>query len=128
MENLYIKEEEHDLHTSLTLDFIADSGFCVMSGESFVENSREVYMPVFQWIEDYFNNDNETITIINKIKYFNSSFVKIIFELLMLLKEFQETGKNVNIEWHYNKADIELKNDIKAMSVDSGMDIKLVEI
>ena len=126
MQNLFFKKSDEDFSTSLTVDFNAETGICLLSGESFVENSREVYQPVLNWIEDYLDSDKIDLTFINKIKYFNSAFVKIIFEMLMIFKEFEKKGKIIKIEWHYNKSDSELENDIISMSIDSGMKIKHV--
>lgn len=127
MKNLFIREKAESISTSPTVDFNAETGLCFLSGESFMENSYEFYDPVFEWIKNYFK-ENDNLEIISKITYLNSSSKKAIYELFRLLKDYQKKGKSVSLRWYYVQEDSSMEDDLTMISNDIGLEIELAAI
>ncbi len=127
MENLLIEGTTARINAKPIVDFNAETGVCVLSGESFMENSYEFYDPIFQWIKDFFIEKN-SIQIISKITYLNSSSKKSIYDLFKLLKDYKSKGKNIYVRWYYVQEDSSMEEDITIMCTDIGLEIDLAAI
>jgi len=86
-----------------------------IEGESYPENSFEFYKPVFQWFDEVFPTLNG-LELHLKISYMNSSSVKCILDIMTILDDAYEEGKNCKIKWYYeeeNSRSLELAEDFK---------------
>ncbi|MEM9340875.1 MAG: DUF1987 domain-containing protein, partial [Bacteroidota bacterium] len=63
------------------------------------------YNPVFQAIRDLAKSNVLKIVVDFQLEYFNTSSARCIFLMLKELKDLAVSGKNVNINWHYEEAD-----------------------
>lgn len=89
-----------------------------ITGRSLPEDASEFYAPVLNWMKWYLELPNPSTELRLYLDYFNSSSVKQILNLLMLLEEPAKTGKNVKITWQYAEDDdlMEIKgNELKSM-------------
>lgn len=68
-------------------------------GESFHENVLEFYHDVVEWLQGYLARGFETFTFDCELKYFNSSTAKLLLNLLLLLDEAAEQGRDVTVNW-----------------------------
>lgn len=126
MRDLVIKKEKKEFYTFPEINFNVDSGMCSIEGESFMENAKEFYKPVNEWLIE-FNKENPKTKITLKIElsYYNTSSSKAIFELFYLLQKFQEKGADVEIYWFYNLDDKEMEEDIMDLQLETGIDINI---
>lgn len=126
MRDLVIKKEKKEFYTFPEVNFNVDSGMCSIEGESFMENAKEFYKPVNEWLIE-FNKENPKTKITLKIElsYYNTSSSKAIFELFYLLQKFQEKGADVEIYWFYNLDDKEMEEDIMDLQLETGIDINI---
>ncbi len=86
--------------------FDSESGVLTIRGESYPENTATFYKPVFKWLKDYFNSDNDEETkVIIELYYFNSSSSKVLMNLFEELDNAGEQGKKVVVEWVYDPED-----------------------
>ncbi|RDX33977.1 DUF1987 domain-containing protein [Arcobacter sp. HD9-500m-PIT-SAG03] len=100
MENLIMEETKYT--PSINLD--AQKGLIELVGKSYPENTFEFYKPMMDWVEEYFNGNEQFITTINfEIIYFNSSSSKLFFDFFDLIEEMREAGKYTEINWIYDK-------------------------
>lgn len=117
---------EEDFYTSPSINFNVETGICIIEGESYMEDSIEFYEPVFDWFTDFFEIETDkTLTFVLKLTYYNTSSSKIIFDLLLLLQEYEEDGKSVKVEWHYKSNDLEIEDDIMDMKIETGIEIEM---
>ena len=104
MENLKIKATKY----TPEIDLNSETNILSMTGKSYPENTFEYYKPVVTWIEKYLHDVGEALVIINlDLEYLNSSSLKAYFDLFDLLEIAQNDGKNIQINWIYDK-----ENDI----------------
>ena len=129
MKNLIIKRHTDKVSdTTPDINFNAENGICEIYGQSFMDNAVEFFHPVLKWIVAYIENIAKPLNVIIKLKYYNTGTSRSIFTMLEYLKEFEDKGGVVNVEWHFSKNDIDTEEDIIDLGEESEMDIKLVKI
>ncbi len=89
-----------------------------IEGCSRPENVREFYLPIIEWLKEYYQNmddrliakhaDNQLVFKF-KLDYFNSSSAKFILDILILINKIYEKGLNMRIDWYYDENDDDMK-------------------
>ncbi len=125
MENLVIRGS-HGEYDVPAVDFNAETGICELSGESYLENTVEFYEPLLKWLEQYMAEVGKAITFNFKLTYFNTSSSKRILYIMLKLKEYQEKGGEVSLNWHYNREDIEMEEDVEDLSMIAKLEVNTV--
>jgi|SRR3989344_779771 len=77
-----------------------------ISGKSYPEDTREFYGPVLQWMDEYILSPNPETIFIIKLKYFNSSSYKPLFDIFTKLETIK--NKKVTIQWYYKNGDSDM--------------------
>ena len=80
-----------------------------ISGKSLPENAKSFYDPVIEWLENYAKEPNELTQFNIKLSYFNSSSARKIVELLLILEQIIENGRETKIIWHHKEHDETMK-------------------
>lgn len=113
MENLTIEETKYTPSINLNVE----NGLIELVGKSYPENTFEFYQPMIEWVENYFDGNDQPKTIINfEIIYFNSSSSKLFFDFFDLIEEMVTKGKYIEIYWKYdadNDSALEAGEDFK---------------
>lgn len=76
-----------------------------ISGRSLPEDPSEFYKPVIAWMENYVQAPEPYTELRITLDYFNSSTIKQMLMLFMLLEDIIKKGKEVKIAWCYNEDD-----------------------
>lgn len=104
MENLIISGS-HNTYFTPDIKLNADSGKCMISGESYLEEPYSFYKQIVGWFQEYTKQKKELLEINFKLVYFNTSSSRAILELLRELKTLQDAGHTVVINWYYPNPD-----------------------
>ncbi len=78
-----------------------------ISGQSFPEDPREFYTPLFTWIEEFLSKINTPIFLKLHPEYFNSASNRVLLKLFRILEMHVQTGKIIEISWSYCDEDSE---------------------
>ncbi|MFI4911798.1 MAG: DUF1987 domain-containing protein [Sedimentisphaeraceae bacterium JB056] len=84
------------------IKFESDSSTMRIEGDCYPENSFEFFKPLFNWFRKEFPKYETFIFDIN-IGYMNSSTTKCMLDILDMLEEAHENGKNIQIIWKYDR-------------------------
>jgi hypothetical protein len=105
MENLDIKE------TTRTPRILFDSKTNVftISGKFFPENIKDYLDPVITWLEKFKSNKAKSVEVNCNIDYLSSSSVIYLKKIFSKLSEIQDLGTKVNINWHFEEDDEDIK-------------------
>ncbi len=106
--------------------FSARTGICELKGESFLENTKEFYAPLIEWLKRYTTEVKKPIAFIIKLTYYNTSTSRSLLEMFNILKEYQDQGGEVIVNWHYDESDVDMKEDIEDYMIDTGLKINLI--
>ena len=87
-----------------------------MSGESYPENSFELYDQLIQWIESYLTTSEHSLTLELHLIYLNTSSVRFMFDIIDMLQSAFENNKAVLVQWMFddrNPRSAELGSEFK---------------
>jgi hypothetical protein len=86
-----------------------------ISGVSRPEDVRAFYYPVLEWVRNFLVSEIKTgrvtfsdrnpLTLEVKLKYFNSSSAKFLFDIFSEIGAIREGGQTVKIIWYYEAGD-----------------------
>ncbi len=125
MENIHI-EGSHTNFFIPTVDFNAETGVCTLSGESFLEDTLEFYDPLVQWLEEFITEVKKPLIFNIKLTYFNTSTSRSILDLLNIIKEYEDEGGEIEVNWHYDEDDIDMEEDIEDYMLDTDLEINMI--
>ena len=126
MENFYLKATENTPEIS----FKVENSTLDIKGTSYPENTFEFYQLVLDWLNNYFEEvDNSITTVINfEIIYYNSSSSKVFLDIFDIFEVAHENDKKMEINWIYsakNESAMETGEDFQEDFEE--LNIKLVE-
>jgi hypothetical protein len=98
MDNLKIEGTQST--PSIVADFKA--GTMEMRGDSYPENSFELFSPAMQWIEEYLQQDRP-LTLNLHLLYLNTSSVKAMMDIFDILEDAHKAGRKVLVNWFYDE-------------------------
>jgi len=76
-----------------------EQNYMRLEGQSFHENVIEVFTEINDWLENYLATDFGTFTFDCAMKYFNSSTVKALFNMLAKMDKAASDTKKVIVNW-----------------------------
>ena len=74
-------------------------------GRSLPENPYDFYKPIIDWMTEYSKEPNSSTQIEINLEYFNSSSIKQLLQIFMVLEKIKKDGKDAKIIWYYNEDD-----------------------
>lgn len=89
--------------------FDPDNNIFEISGRSLPEDASLFYEPVLEWLKEYSKSPNELTDVHIKMNYFNTASSKLLLDILMVLEEMVEEGKNCSIKWFYAEDDEDME-------------------
>ena len=85
--------------------FDAENGTLEITGRSLPENVNVYYHPIIEWALQYVKNPQAKTKIDFKLEYLNSASSKKILELLVILKQLQSMGHELEVNWYHKYED-----------------------
>lgn len=79
-----------------------------ISGKSYPEDTKEFYHNVLHWMDLYVVAPKPKTNFIFKLKYFNSSSYKPIFDILAKLETVKTKRCEVSVQWYYKTGDTDM--------------------
>ena len=71
-----------------------------ISGKSLPEDVVAFYEPLLDWLEEYKSAPLDKTIFDFKLIYFNTASSKMILDVLLVLEEIKEEGKDILVKWH----------------------------
>lgn len=125
MEDIYIKGEKNTYFIP-TVNFSISTGTCELSGESYLENTFEFYKPLTNWLEEYMSTVRKPLTFNFSLTYFNTASSRSILDILNLLKEYENKGGQVTVNWYQQEWDEDMQQEIEDFSADADLSINIL--
>ncbi|SOE47115.1 biofilm regulation phosphoprotein SiaC [Orrella dioscoreae] len=86
---------------SVSADF--ERGILHMRGDSYPENSFELFGPVIRWVEEYLGSTDKPLRLELELLYLNTSSVKAMMDILDLVEEAYRAKRDVSLRWVYDQ-------------------------
>ncbi|HXB13194.1 MAG TPA: DUF1987 domain-containing protein [Bacteroidia bacterium] len=105
METLLIKATAR----TPAIKFDPIQGKLEIKGRSIPENAAEFYKPLIEGLNKYVINPKPVIQVDIQLEYLNTDSARCILNIFRLLESLQAKGNQVNINWYYEKDDLDMK-------------------
>ncbi len=102
MEDLIIEKTRKTPGVNLT------PGALLFYGRSIIDNTRDFYQPVYDWICKYLENPANETEVIMKLEYIDAPSVNTLMNLLKIINEIRERGLIFKVKWFYEYGDLEM--------------------
>ena len=80
----------------------AAAGLLTMGGDSYPENSFELFGPVIEWVEQFLERCDTPLRVELDLLYLNTSSIKAIMDVFDLLQAAHDSGRPVAVNWYYD--------------------------
>jgi len=125
MEN-FIIEGSHDVFFVPSVNFNYETGVCELGGESYLEETVKFYEPLMKWLDTYFDEIKKPITFNISLTYFNTSSSGAILNILNKLKQYEEDGGDVIVNWYYDEEDTDMEEEIEDYTYATDLEINMI--
>jgi len=126
LETLIIEGEKGDFYIP-SVRFNADTGVCLMEGESYLENTWDFYEKLLNWLKAFAQTERP-IQFDFKLAYFNTSSSKGILQLLEFLEKYEDEGGQITVNWYYPSHDEDLKEEAEDFMIDTNLKINMYAV
>lgn len=97
----------NDLHipgsgNSPAIDADWQAGRLSMRGDSYPENSFELFQPLIDWVSSYLAQETRPLRFEFALLYLNTSSIRVLMDLLDMAEEHFQQGRPVELTWYYD--------------------------
>ncbi|MCE8025108.1 MULTISPECIES: biofilm regulation phosphoprotein SiaC [Halomonadaceae] len=78
------------------------AGLLTMQGDSYPENSFELFDQVIDWVKRFLEEESRPLTLELALVYLNTSSVKAMMDIFDLLEEAHQEGRGIQVTWLYD--------------------------
>lgn len=83
------------------------TGLIELRGNSFLENTREFYEPLIEWLQNYVINPAEKTIVNFDFEYYNTSSQLWIFRVVEVLLDLVKVEKDIVFNWYFTEEEVE---------------------
>ncbi|SAI32846.1 Domain of uncharacterised function (DUF1987) [Bordetella trematum] len=80
----------------------AATGLLTMGGDSYPENSFELFGPVIEWVEQFLERCDTPLRVELDLLYLNTSSIKSMMDIFDVLEAAHQQGRDVSVTWFYD--------------------------
>lgn len=96
--NLYITATQSS--PEISADW--DAGLLIMKGDSYPENTFELFGQVIQWVETFLASTRRPLRLDLYLIYLNTSSIRAMIDILEMLEAAHADTRDVNLRWFYD--------------------------
>jgi hypothetical protein len=108
------------------VNFNAETGACVLVGESYMEEAYKFYTPLLGWLKEYTLELKQPVTLNIKLTYFNTNSSRLLLDMLDILKKALDKGINITVNWYFEQDDPDIKEEIEDFEIETGLTINMI--
>jgi hypothetical protein len=115
--------------TTFGINFDPDVNLLEFIGKSYPSNAMEFFNPLLIWVDKYLSQaGEETISILFKVSYFNTSSSKYLFEILEHFNIYHKENGNVKVIWHYYEDEDDVLDAWKEMAKELDIPYEIIAV
>jgi hypothetical protein len=81
-----------------------DAGQIRMQGDSYPENSFELFQPLIDWVEAYLAQSGRPLHLDLELVYLNTSSIRSMMDIFDRMEDAHKKGQAVSARWAYEAA------------------------
>lgn len=74
-------------------------------GISLMDVAKDFYEPILEQVDDYIKANPQSVTIVAKLQYFNTSSSKYIMDIFKRFVPLKENNIDVKVLWYFDEDD-----------------------
>ena len=78
------------------------AGLLAMVGDSYPENSFELFGPVIRWVEHFLDSESAPLRLELRLLYLNTSSIRAMMDIFDLLEDAHRRSRAVGVVWYYD--------------------------
>jgi hypothetical protein len=78
------------------------AGLLAMAGDSYPENSFELFGPVIRWVEQFLDAESAPLRLELRLLYLNTSSIRAMMDIFDLLEDAHRRSRAVGVVWYYD--------------------------
>lgn len=78
------------------------NGVLFMEGDSYPENSYELYSAMVAWVTQYLKESPNPLTLELTLLYLNTSSIKVMMDVFDEMEECFQEGRQVAVNWYFH--------------------------
>ena len=90
-----------------------------------MEETSKFYARLIDWLKRYIANVKGPLSFDFKLSYFNTSSSKCLVDILDVLKNYQNAGGEITVNWYYDDSEEELE-EVEDFILETGLDINKI--
>ncbi len=111
-----------------SIHFNAETGVLEISESSYPEYTNEIYNPVMEWLDSYFEEEGRKVVFNFKLDYFNTSTSFRFQQIINRLNQYSEDKKGeVTINWYYEEGDVDMQENGEDYAKDAKVPFHLIQ-
>ena len=125
------KNQKIILPTKKTPEVILDpKGNIKLTGRLIPENADDFFNPIEEWINEYFKNPADIITVEIRLEYINSVGSRFLLNLIHKIAHdyLKKNNNKFLINWYYKDEDEDMLEKGRFFSLDLDIPINLIKI
>lgn len=79
-----------------------EAGFMLMAGESYPENTYEIFDDIISWVEAYLADTDRPLRLELRLNYLNTSSIRAMIDIFDRLQAAYEDGRQLAVSWLYD--------------------------
>jgi hypothetical protein len=79
-----------------------EAGLLVMAGESYPENTYEIFDNIIGWVEEFLRSEKRLLKVELKLNYLNTSSIRAMIDIFDRLQSASDDGKPIAVVWFYD--------------------------
>jgi hypothetical protein len=100
MDNLVIAQSPSS--PAITADW--NTGVISMKGDSYPENSFELFQPLIDWVEAFLAKADRPLELELELVYLNTSSIRSMMDIFDQMEAAHQKGQTVSARWSYDAA------------------------
>lgn len=85
-----------------TIRSFRDKGLLTIEGDSYPENTFDLFGPVIAWVESFLAAPEAALALDLRLIYLNTSSIKALMDIFDLLEAAHERHRTVCVKWYYD--------------------------
>ncbi len=79
-----------------------ETGFLLMVGESYPENTFEIFEDIIAWVDSYLNETDQPLRLELRLNYLNTSSIRAMIDIFDKLQAASDQGRDLSVAWLYD--------------------------
>ena len=79
-----------------------DAGVLSMVGESYPENTYEIFDEIISWVESYLGECERPLRVELQLNYLNTSSIRAMIDIFDRLQAAHDSGRSLTVNWLYD--------------------------